>query len=230
MKVTKTVKYNYKLTEETLEKDIEQFIKEAEEGKYDRYSKHREEIVRIIKQYLKLVNKLYYGEEYAEAKECYKKLIIFLIKASIHEDVDFGYEDLLSKVDKEFSILVRNYLNCLIKICDIKELTEAIVEFAIYREKGGYGFDDDIRTLINGLNEQTFHNLEQRMLVKTEGMTKKEQDKIDIIYFLLEVAGEQNNKEKYLSLCERLRGVIPDKEMDYLVKEFNEEYPETEVL
>ena len=51
MKLTKTVKYNYTLTEETLEKDIESFIKEARKGRYSWDYKYNSEGLKIIKQY-----------------------------------------------------------------------------------------------------------------------------------------------------------------------------------
>ena len=58
----------------------------------------------------------------------------------------------------------------------------------------------------------------------------KDEDKIDIVHFLMEIAQEQNDKKKYLQLCERLRGVVPDKEVDYIVWEFDEIDPEPEVF
>ena len=68
------------------------------------------------------------------------------------------------------------------------------------------------------------------MLIKTEGMTNKDEDKIDIVHFLMEIAQEQDDKEKYLRLCERLREVVPDKEVDYIIWEFDEIGSEPEVF
>ena len=60
------------------------------------------------------------------------------------------------------------------------------------------------------------------MLIKTEGMTKKDQDKQDIIHFLMSIAEIQENKEKYLELCERFRGIFNNKEFEYLKGEYEE--------
>ncbi|MFW5847133.1 MAG: hypothetical protein ACOCUU_03170, partial [Nanoarchaeota archaeon] len=189
MKVTKTVKYNYKLTEENLEKDIDRFIEEARKGFFNWDRKQGSLGLKIIKQYFKLLEKKFNNKEYEECKICYEKLILFLIDSSIGIDnVDLGYEDLLWQVDKNFDRFIKNYFICLVKTCEINELTEHIADYAIRIERAGYGFDSDMKILIEELNEQTLKNLEQRLLVKTEGMTKKDEDKIDIIYFLMEMA------------------------------------------
>lgn len=224
MKVTKTVKYNYKLTEESLEKDIESFIEEARQGFFSWDRKQGSLGLKIIKQYFKLLEEKFNNKEYEECKACYGKLIPFLIDSSIGvNDVDFGYEDLLAKVDKNFDRFIKNYFICLVKTCEVDELADKVADYAVRLARGGYGFDSDIKTLIEELDKQTLKNLEQRLLIKTEGMTKKDQDKIDIIYFLTDIAREQKNKEKYLELCEKLRGIVSDKEIDYILWEFDEE-------
>lgn len=220
MKLTKTVKYHYKLTEETLEKDIESFIKDADDGRYSWDYKHNGEGLKIIKYYFKILQEKFDNGEFEECKACYGKLILFLFDASIGEGANFGYEDLLSKISKDFDQFIKNYFICLVKTCEIEELSERVANYASHLQE--YGFDSDTKILINELDKNTLKNLKQRMLIKTEGMTKKDQDKIDIIYFLIEIAHEQNDKEKYLKLCERLRGVLPDKEINYLIWEFDE--------
>ena len=231
MKLTKNVKYHYKLTEKTLEKDIESFIKEARRGTFSWDYKYNSEGLKIIKQYFRWLQEKFDKKEYQECKICYGNLILFLIDSSVGEDeANFGYEDLLSRIDKDFDGFIKNYFICLVKTCDIEELTKRTAEYAVKLERAGYGFDSDIKTLIEEFDEQTLKNLEQRMLIKTEGMTKNDEDKIDIVHFLMEIAQEQNDKKKYLQLCERLRGVVPDKEVDYIVWEFDEIGPEPEVF
>jgi hypothetical protein len=224
MKVTKIVKYNYKLTEETLEKDIERFISDARKGDYSWDYKCGGEGIKIIKQYFKILKEKLSKEEYQECKECYKKLILFLFDASVGEDeACFGYEDLLSKTSKDFDQLIRNYFTCLVKICDIGELSNEIAEYAIKLWGSGSGFDSDTKVLIQNLEKLFLENLINRMLIKTEGMTKKDEDKQGIVYFLMKIAEEQEDKEKYLKLCERFRGVLPDNEFEYLKKEWDED-------
>ena len=166
MKVTKTVKYNYKLTEETLEKDIESFIEEAREGTFFWDYKNKGLGVKIIRQYFKLLQEKFDNQEYEECKVCYGKLILFLIDSSVgKDDANFGYEDLLFKIDKNFDRFIKNYFICLVKTCEIEELTERVANYAIRLERAGYGFDSDINILITELDEEILKNLEKRLFV-----------------------------------------------------------------
>ena len=60
------------------------------------------------------------------------------------------------------------------------------------------------------------------MLIKTEGMTKKNDSKHQIIFFLMNIAKERKQKEKYLGLVNRFRGVLGKEEVDYMVEEYDE--------
>ena len=221
MKLTKTVKYNYKLTEETLEKDIESFIREARKGRYSWDYKYNGEGLKIIKQYFRILEEKFKNKEYQECKICYEKLILFLFDASRGDDkADFGYEDLVSRIPGEFDDYIKNYFLCLVKTCDIEELTER-VSFYVSKLKD-YGFESDIEVLIENLDEIQLNNLEKRMLIKTEGMTKKDDFKKDILFFLLSIVGERKQKEKYLELCNRFKGILDKENMDYLIEEHDE--------
>ena len=95
MKLTKTVKYNYKLTEESLEKDINKFIFESKKGWYQMDRHNNGEGLKIIKQYFRILEEKFKKEEFEECKICYEKLILFCINASGANDCDnlFDYED-----------------------------------------------------------------------------------------------------------------------------------------
>src|SRR3989338_6389922 len=162
-----------------------------------------------------------------KVKGSYVKEEINPVKSNFQTKEYIGIE---AGIEKGVDRFIKNYFICLVKTCDIEELTKRTAEYAVKLERAGYGFDSDIKTLIEELDEQTLKNLEQRMLIKTEGMTNKDEDKIDIVHFLMEIAQEQDDKEKYLRLCERLRGVVPDKEVDYIVWEFDEIGSEPEVF
>ena len=220
MKLTKTVKYNYKLTEGSLEKDIDKFIFEAKKGNY-RMDRHYNGVgLRIIKQYFRILQEKFDNQEYEESKICYEKLIIFCFDASAGNNL-FDYEDLLAKSSNDFDKFVKNYFICLIKTCNNEELADRVSRYASHLNV--YGFDSDKEILLENLNELEFKNLEERMLIKTEGMTKKDQDKQDIIHFLLSIAEIQENKEKYLRLCERFKSVLNHKEYEYLKGEYEED-------
>jgi hypothetical protein len=225
MKLTKTVKYNFHLTEETLEKDMDSFINEARRGRYSWDYKYNGEGLKIIRQYFKILKEKFENQEYQECKLCYEKLIIFLLDASCGEDkADFGYEDLLAKISSDFDEYINKYFICLVKTCNSEELAERVSKYTSHLNS--YGFDSDKKVLIENLDELAMHNLEQRMLIKTEGMTKIDQNKQDMLYFLIWLAEAKKDKQKYNSLCERFKGVLNDKE----ITELKNEYGESEIL
>ena len=198
MRFTKTVKYNYTLTEETLEKDIEGFIGKARRGNYSWDYKYDGEGLKIIKQYFRILNDKFKNEEYQECKVCYEKLILFLFDASSGKDkADFGYEDLLARITNDFDKYIKNYFICLVKTCDISSLSEK-------------------------LDSLMLDNLEKRMLIKTEGMTKKDYQKHALIYFLMDLAKKRGYKEKYSQLCENFRGILSEEEIKENIESYDE--------
>lgn len=220
MKFTKTVKYNYKLTEETLEKDIDKFIESAKKGDFHMDKMYDNEGLKIVKQYFRILKEKFKNNELEECKSCYHKLIPFLLKASSGETDLFDYEDMLAKITNEFDDYINNYFICLIKTCSIDELANKVSEYASALDV--YGFDSDKEILLNNLSKEQFNQLEEKMLLKTQGMNKKDQGKQDIIHFLMEIAEIQEDKEKYLRLCERFRGILTDKEFEYTRGEYEE--------
>lgn len=223
MKLTKTVTYNYTLTEETLEKDIDIFIFESKGGRHQMDRHNNSEGLKIIKQYFRILQDKFKNNEFEECKVCYEKLILFCIDASGANDCDnlFSYEDLLAKITSEFDDYIKNYFICLIKTCAMDELAERISRYASHLDI--YGFDSDKEILLNNLSKEQLNQLEEKMLVKTIGMIKKDQDKQDIVYFLMSIAEVQEDKEKYLNLCERFSGILTNKEFEYLKGEYEED-------
>jgi len=222
MKLTKTIKY--KLTEENLEKDIDKFIELAKKGNYHMDKMYGNEGLKIIKQYFRILQNKFKNNEFEECKGCYHKLIPFLLTASTGDTDLFDYNDLLAKIKEDFDQYVKDYFICLVKTCSLDELADKISEYA--KTLDIYGFDSDKEVLLNNLNEEQLNQLEEKMLVKTIGMTDKDKKKHEIIYFLMSLAEVQEDKEKYLKLCERFRGVLTDKEFEYL----KEEYEENQIL
>ena len=64
MKVTKTIKYNYKLIEENLEKDIDSFINQARKGDFSWDSKYSGIGLKIIKQYFRILQEKFENNEF----------------------------------------------------------------------------------------------------------------------------------------------------------------------
>ena len=219
MKIKKVVKYNYELTEETLEKDIDKFIQNAKKGDYHMDKMYGNEGLKIIKQYLKILNEKFKNNELEECKNCYHKLIPFLLISSSADGDLFDYNDMLAMLSKDFDDYVRNYFICLVKTCSIDELADKISEYASSLDV--YGFDSDKEIMLNNLNKEQLNQLEEKMLMKTHGMTKKDEKKHEIVYFLMEIAQIQNDKEEYLELCEKFKGVLDNKEYEYIKGEYN---------
>jgi len=209
MKVTKIVKYNYRLTEESLEKDIDKFI-------YDlRMIGLNINGLRIIKQYFKLIGEKFVRDEFEECARCYKKLILFLFDNSTGmSEVDFGYEDLLAKVSDDFDNFVEKYFISLVKVYSNEELANECYDYII--KLGEYGFNSEGDVLIRYLERKKLDDLIGLLLLKTEGMDKGDEEKQDVIYFLIGLFEEMGEEEKRLKLCERFKWILPEEEIDYL--------------
>jgi len=220
MKIKKVVKYNYELTEETLEKDIDKFIEKAKKGEYHMDKMYGNEGLKIVKQYLKILNEKYKNNEFEECKNCYHKLIPFLLISSSAEGDLFDYNDMLAMLSKDFDDYIKDYFICLVKTCSIDELADKILEYASSLDV--YGFDSDKEILLNNLSKEQLNQLEEKILAKTIGMTEKDRKKHDVIYFLMDIARTQNDKIKYMSLCDRFKGVLDNKEYEYLKGEYED--------
>jgi len=222
MKVTKTVKYNYKLTEETLEKDIDEFINEARKGYFSLDSKHSSIGLRIIRQYFRILQEKFDNNELKEYMNCYHKLILFLFDSSTcNDEADFGYDDLLAKVSNNFDKFIYNYFICLLKTSNIEELSERIAEYVSKMRE--YGFESDKNILLEKLNKEQVKQLEERLLTKVKTMTKNDEDKHYILYFLIALAEKQKNKDKYMHLVSKFEGILDDEEIEYLREEYGED-------
>ena len=221
MKIKRVVKYNYALTEETLEKDIDKFIEKAKKGDYHMDKMYGNEGLKIVKQYLRILNEKFKNNEFMECKDCYHKLIPFLLVSSSAEGDLFDYNDMLAMLSKDFDDYIRDYFICLVKTCKMDELADKVSEYASSLDV--YGFDSDKEILLNNLSKEQLNQLEEKMLAKTMSMTKKDMAKHEIIYFLMDLAQTQNNKSKYLILCEKLKGVVDNKEYEYLKGEYENE-------
>ncbi|MBI2672377.1 hypothetical protein HYX16_05570 [Candidatus Woesearchaeota archaeon] len=222
MKVTKTVKYNYKLTEEILERDIDEFINEARKGCFSWDSKHANIGLRIIRQYFRILQEKFDNNKLKECLQCYHKLILFLFDSSTGKDkADFDYEDLLAKVSNNFDKFINNYFICLVKTCNIEELSEKIAEYASKLQE--YGFESDKNILLENLNEEQLKELGERLLTKLNGITKKDKDKHYILYFLLDLVEKRKDKDKYMQLVNKFEGILDNEEVKYLREEYGED-------
>ena len=211
----------YELSKDSLEEDIDKFIKKAKRGNFAWDSKYENEGLKIIKAYFRMIQEKFNKNEYDECKNCYYKLILFLFDSSRGDNkADFGYTDLLAKISNNFDKFIRNYFICLVKTCKPEELLEKVLEYIIKLKE--YNFDSDKEILLSDLDKEKLEKLEEKMLEKTQGITKKDFDKQDILYFLIHLAGSQKNKDKYIKLCNQFKGIINEKELRYLKEDYKE--------
>lgn len=197
MKVIKT----YALSEESLEKDIDQFIKEAKKGAFQYDYKYGQEGLKILKAYFRMLEAEFKQNNFAAARICYKKLLFFLLQ----RDYDcFNYEDILSKFNSEK--IVGFYFTCLIKTCSVTELFQEYLEYL--KIKVDYYFESVDTALRNELSESDFNRLV--LLVKDEAERIKEKDYAlyDLLYFLLERAKSKNDRVEYYRLCEKYEEIV----------------------
>lgn len=197
MKIVK--KYEYKLTEKTLNEDIDTFIEEARNGDYQFDYKYGMEGLKIIKQYFKILKKEFDTENYELCRTCCKKLLLFLFEASGGEHNYFNYEDLLARTRLDFEEIVGKYISLLIKILSLDSFFE---EYTIFM-KGmeDYGFESINKTILEEFDETSLTKLEELLVGKLKSFKEEEYWKYDLAYLLLDIYKKLKLKEKYADAC-----------------------------
>jgi len=74
-------KYEYKLSEGNLDKDIDKFIKEAKNGTYQMDHRYGQEGLKIIKACFRMIKDEFKNENYKVARDCYFENCLFWRKA-----------------------------------------------------------------------------------------------------------------------------------------------------
>jgi len=213
-------KYEYKLSKETLDKDIEQFIKEAKKGAYMWDYKYGMEGLKIIKQYFKLIQLEFDKGNFELCKACYKMLLTLLFEEG-HEHSYFGYEDIVGRSKLDFEKIIRNYFLCLITLHPVNELFNEYVEYL--KAKQDYYFESAETTIIEKLSDTDFAKFKELLLVEADKVKKDNYAMHDILTFLLDIAkNKECNEQKFMELAEKFYPVFGYPNL----KEFLEEYEE----
>ena len=218
MKIIK--KYEYKLSEETLDKDIEQFIKEARKGTYTWDYKYGMEGLKIIKQYFKLIQLEFDKDNFELCKNGYKNLLFLLFEEG-HKHSYFGYEDIVGRSKLNFDKIIQNYFLCLIRLHPVNDLLNEYVEYL--RAKGEYHFEAAETAIKEKLSYEDFAQFKELLLVEADKVKKENYAMYDILTFLLDIAKKkEHNEEKFMELAEKFSPIF-----GYLnLKEFLQEYEE----
>ena len=199
MKITK----KYALSEETLEKDIDAFIRNAKDGQYHYDYKYGMEGLRTIKAYFRMIKDEFKKQNYTECQACYKKILFFLLQT---EENYFDYEDIVGKL--KFEEYVANYFTCMIKIFSVEELFREYMEFL--KAKEDYDFVSLHKTILLNLPEEKL--AEFKILAEKEAENIKEKDYAfyDVVYFLLDLAKLKKDRNQYDMLCDKYAHIVDD--------------------
>lgn len=203
MKIIKT----YSLSEKTLEKDIDKFIRDAKKGAYQYDYKYGQEGLKHIKAYFRLIENELKKEDYRTARTCYKKLLFFLLQ---REYEYFNYEDIMSKFNSE--TIVGQYFFCLAKTHDLDELFNEFLEYLKIKED--YYFESAEKTILEELSND--EKLAFITKVEKESETIKEKDYAlhDLIYLQLDLAKTKKDSKKYIQLCEKYIQIVGPEQKD----------------
>ena len=205
MKIVKT--YTYELSEKTLEKDIDKFVREAKKGAYQFDYKYGQEGLKIIKAYFRIIEDEFKKQNYAVARICYKKMMFLLLQCEYNY---FDYEDIVGKLN--FGKFLNNYFICLIKLCSTEELFREYIDYLKIKEE--YHFDSVHKTLFANLSEDGLKHF--TILVEKEAGNVKEKDYAlyDLIYFLLDLAKFRKDGNTYDQLCEKHEKLVGDEQKE----------------
>lgn len=198
MKIIKT--YSYTLSEDSLEKDIDKFIRDAKNGRYQFDYKYGQEGLKTIKAYFRLIEEEFKKQNYADARICCKKLMFLLLQNNYNY---FDYEDIVGKLN--FGRFIANYFTCLLKTCNIEELFKEYIEYL--KVKQDYDFESD-KTIMEGLSDSDRERFISMVEKEAENVKEKDYALHDLIYFQLELAKARKDRAKYDALCKKYEKVL----------------------
>ena len=195
MKIVKS----YILSEESLDKDIDCFIRDARLGNYQYDYKNGMEGLKIIKQYFKMLQTAYDNGNYELCRICYKKLLLFLAETSYDEDY-FNYEDILGRTKLDFEKIVGNYTHSMIITFFLEDFFR---EYLIFIEKmKDYDFESLHKTILDDFSDETLKNLEGLLIDELKaGLKEPAYWRYNIAYLLLDIYRKLKLREKYVNAC-----------------------------
>jgi hypothetical protein len=200
MKIIKT----YALSEKTLEKDIDKFIREAKKGCFSYDNKYGREGLKMLKAYFRIIEEELQKQNYSECRICYRKILYLIIP---REYDYFNYSDILEKFNAEK--VVGNYFECLVKTCKVEELFKEWGDFLKLDED--LNFDSISLALFSGLsysNLDKFKGLVQKAMI---GLSK-DYNPYNYVFFLLDYAKHRKDKKEYFRLCDEYDELIDGQE------------------
>ncbi len=209
MKIAKT----YSLSEKTLEKDIDKFIRNAKKGAYQYDYRYGQEGLKFIKAYFRMIEEEFKKQNFEVARVCYKKLLFFLLQRDYNY---FNYEDIISKFNSEK--FIGSYFTCLVKTCNVDELFDEYLEYL--RIKGDYYFKSAEKTILNELPSEDKMKFIELVQKESEKVKEKDYAMHDLIYFQLDLTKEEKDRKKYNQLCDKFIKIVgPEQKEEFDSKE-----------
>jgi hypothetical protein len=203
------IKIAYSLSEKTLEKDIDKFIRDAKRGVFNYDYQYGQEGLKIIKFYFRLVEEEFKKNNYLVARTCYKKLLFILLQ---REYDYFNYNDIMSKFNAEK--IIGLYFFCLVKTCNSEELFEEYLEYL--KVKNDYYYESAEKTILEVLPYKEKLAFIKKVEKKSKNVTERDYAFHDLIYLQLDIAKQKKDKKKYISLCQKFIKIVGPEQ----IKEF----------
>jgi hypothetical protein len=197
MKIMKT----YSLSEKSLEKDIDKFVRDAMRGAYQYDYRHGQDGLKIIKAYFRLIDDEFKNQNFQTARACYEKLLFLLLQS---DDNYFDYEDIMSKFNSEK--IVGNYFKCLIKICSVNELFVEFIEYLKIKED--YYFESAEKNILSELSPENRERFMRLVEKESEKVKENDYELHDLIFFQLYYAKQKKDRKRYFQLCEKYIKIV----------------------
>jgi hypothetical protein len=212
MKIIKT----YALSEKTLEKDIDKFIRDAKNGAYQYDYKYGQEGLKIIKAYFRMINDEFKKQNFQDARACYKKLLSFLMQTDHNY---FNYEDILAKFNSEK--IVGLYFTCLIKTCNADELFHEYIEYLKFKED--YYFESAEKAIMEELDKETLDKFKALLLKEADKIGKEDYAMQDVLTFLMDIVKKKDKDEKmFKELAEKFAPILEYDNAKDILEEYEE--------
>ena len=210
-------KYEYKLTEETLDKDIDKFIKETKQGAYQMDHRYGQEGLRMIKAYFRMIKEEFKKGNFKISKECYKKLMFLLLQ---NDENYFDYEDIVGRLN--FKEYISDYFTCLLKLCTTEELFNKYLEYLKIKEE--YYFEGAEKTITEGLKAEQFTQFKKLLEQKAEDIKHEDYAMHDILTFLLDIAKKKEKDEKrFIELALKFAPVFGYGDLKQFLEDYEDE-------
>lgn len=214
MKIIK--KYEYKLSEKTLDKDIEKFIKHLKEGDYS-WGDDDKEGVKLTRAYFRMIEDEFKKQNFNIAKNCYQKLMFPLLG-----EEGYGYFNMDIVGALNFEKFIGNYFICLIKLHTTEELFNEYIEYL--KAKEDYYFETAETTIMEELSEEELAKFKKLLFLKVDTIKEDDYAMHDVLTFLLDITKKKERDETtFMKLAVRFAPILGYADLKEFLEDYNNE-------